>query len=354
MSIVQADLSLNPSLWVALAPVTTIPIFSKAAALIVHDLQTDGLKCLQLPIQLSWLGLTTFGAMASKNYKRKALLSNTRPLIAKKPSSLSSRATRSLIRRHHTLQKQLNSALAMNDTSLISSLKYQLSTSGGLPKYQEASIQGQSSERGGDSSRVFIEWLFELMPRLKANIASGEKKKLRMLEVGALRTDNACSKSGIFDVTRIDLHSQHPEIEQQDFMEMQAPTSEKLEEQGFEVVSLSLVVNYVGDASRRGEMLKRVSQFLRTQKSGDMVDIFPGLFLVLPASCVNNSRYLDEEKLLEMMQALGYVKVRRKISLKLVYYYWRYESQVAGERKVFRKQEVRQGGSRNNFAIVLR
>ena len=176
-----------------------------------------------------------------------------------------------------------------------------------------------------------------------------------MLEVGALRTDNACSKSGIFDVTRIDLHSQNPGIRQQDFMEMPVPTPKERETDGFDIVSLSLVVNYIGDAGGRGEMLSRVAQFLRTQKQEVGAEEFiPGLFLVLPASCVNNSRYLNEERLEEMMQALGYVKVRRKMSMKLVYYFWRCEGKVKLARKGFRKEEVRQGGSRNNFAIVLR
>lgn len=293
--------------------------------------------------------------MGSKTHKRKPLLSSTRPPTTKKPSSLSSRATRSLIRSHHTLQKQLNAAVASNDTTATNSLQAQLLASGGLQKYQEASIQGQSSERGGDSSRVLMQWLSEILPNLKSGIASGQKEQLKMLEVGALKTDNACSKSGIFDVTRIDLHSQVPGIKQQDFMEMPVPTSQERESVGFDIVSLSLVVNYLGDAQGRGDMLRRAGQFLRTQKlEAGAKAAFAGLFLVLPASCVTNSRYLDEEKLEKMMQALGYVRVRRKMSLKLVYYLWRYNGHVNLPRRVFRKEEVRQGRTRNNFAIVLR
>ncbi len=293
--------------------------------------------------------------MGSNIHKRKSLLSNTRPPTVKRPSSLSSRATRSLIRSHHTLQKQLHAAVVTNDITAAASLQAQLSVSGGLQKYQEASIRGQSSERGGDSSRVLMQWFSEILPDFKASIASGQEEQLRMLEVGALRTDNACSKSGIFDVTRIDLHSQKPGIEQQDFMEMPIPTSQERKIVGFDVVGLSLVVNYVGDAVGRGNMLRRVGQFLRTQKlEAEAEEALPGLFLVLPASCVTNSRYLNEKKLEEIMQALGYVKVRRKMSLKLVYYLWKYDGHVEEVRRVFKKEEVRQGGTRNNFAIVLR
>ncbi len=293
--------------------------------------------------------------MGSKLHKRKMLLSNTRPPTTKNPSSLSSRATRSLIRSHHTLHKQLTTALAANDVPAIGSLQAQLSASGGLQKYQEASIQGQSSNRGGDSSRVLMQWLSNSVPQVKVDIAPGKGERLRMLEVGALRTDNACSRSGVFDVTMIDLHSQEAGIEQRDFMEMPLPKLVEREKEAFDIVSLSLVVNYVGDAVGRGEMLKRVGRFLRIQKpEAGAEEFFPGLFLVLPASCVTNSRYLNEEKLEEIMQALGYIKAKRKMSLKLVYYLWRYEGHVEGVRRVFRKEEVRQGGTRNNFAIVLR
>ena len=201
---------------------------------------------------------------------------------------------------------------------------------------------------------MLVQWFSESVPQLKAGIAAGKMERLRMLEVGVLRTDNACSKSGVFDVTRIDLHSREPGIEQQNFMERPVPMSKELEKEGFDIVSLSLVVNYVGDAVGRGEMLSRVEQFLRKQKhEAGFGEFFPGLFLVLPAPCVNNSRYLDEEKLEEIMQTLGYVKVMRKMSTKLVYYYWGYEGRNERARRRFRKEEVRQGGSRNNFAIVL-
>ena len=180
----------------------------------------------------------------------------------------------------------------------------------------------------------------------------------RLLEVGALRTDNACAKSGIFErVERIDLCSRHKDILEQDFMERPLPAEDRKAEEGFDVVSLSLVVNYVGDATGRGEMLRRVARFMRPAKSGrggeDLGESWlPGLFLVLPAPCVENSRYLDERRLEDIMQALGLGLLRRKMSSKLVYYYYRYTGDTTT--KSFSKQEVRKGGSRNNFAIVLK
>lgn len=132
---------------------------------------------------------------------------------------------------------------------------------------------------------------------------------------------------------------------------------EALDREGFDVVSLSLVVNYVGDAAGKGEMLRRVGKFLRggngTQGEVALGDTVPALFLVLPAPCVLNSRYMDEERLKEIMESLGYVLKTRKMSRKLVYYLWRFDGPDKARRKAWKKEELRTGGARNNFAIVL-
>ncbi|KAI4133507.1 MAG: hypothetical protein LQ347_002172 [Umbilicaria vellea] len=295
-----------------------------------------------------------------KRKKSVGLLSYGRPPTSRKAPTLSSQATRTLIRTHHTLQKRLTAALAAKDTAVAASLQAQIDAAGGLPKYQEASITGQSSERGGDSSRVLVEWLSPLFSKAKALPRPVSSPPLRLLEVGALRPWNACSRSPLFSVTRIDLHSQHPsEIEEQDFMERPIPDGpEALDREGFDVVSLSLVVNYVGDAAGKGEMLRRVGKFLRRgnglQGEGALRDAIPALFLVLPAPCVLNSRYMDEERLKEILESLGYALKERKMSRKLVYYLWRFEGSDKARRKAWKKEELKTGGARNNFVIVLR
>ena len=285
--------------------------------------------------------------MAMKKQTRPRLLSSTRPRHVKPRSSLSSQTTRGLIRTHHTLRKQLTSALARGDGSGAGIIQAKIDAAGGLQRYQEASIQGQSAERGGDTSKVLVEWLSALKGH--------ESEKWRMLEVGALRTDNACSRSGLFKMKRIDLHSQHPDIEEQDFMSMPLPLANDLDYEGFDIVSLSLVVNFVGGPMQRGEMLKHVESLLRpcSREVGETKAFFPALFLVLPAPCVKNSRYLDEVKLEEIMRSLGYTQVRRKISMKLVFYLWKFEGHTEHSKMTFKKVELRSGTSRNNFAIVL-
>lgn len=314
--------------------------------------------------------------------RRKPLLSNTRPTLnhshARVSTSLSSSLTRTIIRKHHTLQKRLASALSTGDNQLITSLRAQIEANGGLALYQRASILGQSPERGGDSGIVLKRWISEAFPHWaesreqKAQYEPRGNMKIRILEVGALKVDNVCSRTSYFSVERIDLQSQHPEIKTQDFMQRPLPSTP---EDSFDIVSLSLVLNYVGTPAGRGEMLLRVEKHLRRPKvhlscgndiqEGAMAPrsdheeglLLPSLFLVLPASCVTNSRYLNEDKLEAMLNSLGYVIARKKLSANLIYYLFRlvqgHETSVKMKLQRWKKEEIRKGGKRNNFAIVF-
>jgi 25S rRNA (adenine2142-N1)-methyltransferase len=197
-----------------------------------------------------------------------------------------------------------------------------------------------------------MEWLKPYTQLLKDR---GTTEKICLLEVGALSTQNACSKSGLFDIERIDLNSQSEGIKQQDFMERPLP---RLSAEKFEIISLSLVLNYVPDPVVRGDMLKRTLQFLQPPIGKDQEElskIFPALFLVLPAPCVENSRYLDEARLEAIMNSIGYVKEQHKVAKKVVYYLWRATTtQLKKGRELFKKIEVRSGATRNNFAVVMK
>ncbi len=239
----------------------------------------------------------------------------------------------------------------------MAAIQAQIESQGGLEAYQAASMTGQRRERGGDTSKVLVEWF---APVIRSTGKSGEngESPVKLLEIGALRTDNACSRSALFEVTRIDLRSQTAGIAQQDFNERPLPQTE---DEKFDVISLSLVLNYVPDASGRGSMLKRTCAFLRNvdcPPDHPFNAVLPSLFLVLPAPCVTNSRYLDEAKLTEIMGSLGYVMTKKKISQKLVYYLWRHNRVTAAVTEaekeiVLKKEEIAPGGKRNNFAITL-
>ncbi|KAK4540928.1 hypothetical protein LTR36_008436 [Oleoguttula mirabilis] len=271
------------------------------------------------------------------------------PLSAKPQAALSSQRTRQLIRSHHNLNKELAKELAQGNDAEADELKKRIADLGGLKSYQIASTQGQANDRGGDSSIVLMEWLKPV-----ARFLAGQKSKPRLLEVGALSTKNACSKSGLLDIQRIDLFSQTDGIIQQDFMERPVPTQDS---DKFDIISLSLVLNFVPDAEGRGEMLKRTCQFLDTRatrtSSKELQAIYPALFLVLPTACIINSRYMSEQRLTCIMASLGYVLLRVKQTAKLVYYLWQLRDKPVPDEQNFTKKQTNPGGGKNNFSIML-
>ena len=287
--------------------------------------------------------------------KRPGLLSSTRLRSGNPSRSLSSRATRTIVRDHHTLRKQLRLARRANNEEAIQRLEGQITELGGLEEYQRASMQGQAASRGGDSSKILVEWITELLKIHDLDTDTSSKRQFKLLEVGALRVDNVCARCGLFELERIDLHSQHPSIKEQDFLERPVPAPNCAAVKGFDVVSLSLVLNFVDDAAQRGEMLRRAGLFLRdcSANLGQERLPFPCLFSVLPDPCLSNSRYLDLPRFEAIMQSLGFSVLRSKSSAKLIYHLFTYEKAKA-RTAIFKKEEVRSGRSRNNFAIVLK
>ena len=293
--------------------------------------------------------------MTSKKSRSKKPLSLSHgrpPTVKKTPPSLSSKATRTLINVHHQLHKKLAQAQATGDTAYARELEARIEANGGLQSYQLASKTGQSAERGGDSSKVLVEWLDLTLRQMKDASGNGHKGLLRVLEIGALSTKNECSNVESLQVTRIDLHSQEEGILQQDFMKRPLPTKDS---DRFHVISLSLVLNYMPDATVRGDMLMRCTQFLTGLLPTDTTPIEefkPCLFLVLPLACVSNSRYFTEARLKEIMSSLGYRMTQRKVTTKLAFYLWVLDG-VKGSRHEFKKEALNPGKTRNNFTIVL-
>lgn len=207
---------------------------------------------------------------------------------------------------------------------------------GGLHVYQMASTVGQKLERGGDS----LKWLVKVFRRLN-------RRAERTLEIGSLSPDNAILTSGLFGaVTRIDLNSQHPQILQQDFMFRQFPASRA---EKFDMISCSLVVNFVPTAKGRGDMLRRTTQFL-AEPPGTLRS---SLFLVLPLLCVSNSRYFSQALLREIMGKLGFEEVEYHEAKKVAYWLFDWNG-APGKKPVFSgKLELNPGKARNNFYIDM-
>ncbi|PPQ63195.1 hypothetical protein CVT24_005740 [Panaeolus cyanescens] len=219
------------------------------------------------------------------------------PAVNPKGSSISAQSCRTVIRRFHVLLKrkeQLKAEPPTPDrTAKLSEIEHEIESLGGLEHYQELSSLGQRDERGGGSERIFISWLKEQGVH-KDRQAKG---KMKLLEVGALKPDNYQSCSSWLEWTPIDLHSRHPDILEQDFLEMDVDQNTHK----FDAISLSLVLNFMPSLTDRGKALKLAHRFLKT-------DGF--LFLALPLPCVSNSRYLDFQHLTSLMEAIGFTELQ--------------------------------------------
>lgn len=95
-------------------------------------------------------------------------------------------------------------------------------------------------------------------------------------------------------------------------------------------------------------MLRRVGEFLQPPNDND----FPSLlFLVLPLPCVENSRYLTQDILLEITAACGLKKlIASHNSRKLAHFLWEYNGEA--QNIVLTKKVHKSGKSRNNFLIL--
>ncbi|KAH7910157.1 nucleolus protein [Hygrophoropsis aurantiaca] len=256
-------------------------------------------------------------------------------------SSGNSQSSRTLIRRFHVLlkrQEQLKHAVGSPaNAKALAKVQHEFENLGGLAAYQRMSHIGQGNDRGGGSEKVLIGWLQDL-----GMAKSENSNKLRLLEVGALKPDNYASCQAWIAATPIDLRSRHPDIMEQDFFLMDL--TEHLGK--WDVLSLSLVVNFVPEPKNRGHMLSMTHTMLT---SGGL------LFLVLPLPCVENSRYFNFEKLEALMIAIGFIEIKRRWRSGGKMAYWLYkktdDKKDLGE---FRKKVICRQGDRNNFVILLR
>ncbi len=286
--------------------------------------------------------------------KRPKSLSHGRPPLSKTIERMTSDQSRTIIRTHHQLQKEHAAALKNGNTKAAADLALAIEKNGGIRRYQAASKQGQANDRGGDSSKVLVEWLqaAQLIDLKARRGRDSGTASFRCLEIGALSIRNEISQyPSMINMTRIDLNSQSSGIEKQDFMARPVPTCE---DECFDIISLSLVLNYVPDPIGRGEMLKRLLQFLRktNQETGHSPSVLPIVFLVLPLPCIQNSRYCDEELLLQIMSNLGFALRLSKHTSKISYHIFSW-TRLPNDVKT-PKKKVKDGPAMNNFSIIIR
>lgn len=272
----------------------------------------------------------------------------------------------------HELNKQAQAAQAAGNGAEEERISAELHKLGGLAAYQSFSRKSENLS-GFNASRWVVQQLAAsgLKPPLTATSCQTApdaaavamttdphtSSKLRLLDVGALER-NFLRESQWIDATAIDLHSQNEHIMEMDFLEFPVGGSgssnggEGDKSDGplfsgpFDVVCLSLVLNFMGDAASRGAALEKAAALLK-----------PGghVFVVLPTACVDNSRYCTTGLLEQIMESIGFSTVCTKASSKLLFLMCQLTdvaAHTAPDRQRFAKRLIKQGKSRNNFCIT--
>ncbi|KAI8878662.1 hypothetical protein K501DRAFT_195313 [Backusella circina FSU 941] len=279
-----------------------------------------------------------------KRQKKKPITTSTKPHGAKFKHSRVETAR--LIRRFHVLNKEL--AKLKNDPTNTSqqekTILAEMESMGGLDWYQKASQLGQSKTRGGDSSK----WLVQTLKSHCQSALDASVKPLKILDIGAVAPDNYKPYASWMEAKPIDLNPQHPDIQQQDFLKMKVPNDDK-----FDIVCLSLVINFVGDPKDRGQMLIHTRDFLSLPHLTDRLHY---LFLVVPLPCITNSRYMTHQHLLNMMTSIGYSHlIHHHFSNKLAYYLFELKGKPPLKGVEYKKKMIpgKEGGGHNNFSVII-
>ncbi|CUA76052.1 25S rRNA adenine-N(1) methyltransferase [Schizosaccharomyces pombe 972h-] [Rhizoctonia solani] len=267
------------------------------------------------------------------------------------------KSTRTLIRRFHILikrravlekQKKESGTEPAGLRKELNEIEAEIELMGGLEAYQNMSAIGQGKDRGGGSEVVLIEWMKELGVHHGQSRSDG---KVRLLEVGALKHDNYRSCDSWVACSPIDLRSRHPEIKEQDFLKLDIDENKGK----WDVVSLSLVVNFVPDAKDRGKMLSMAHDILRPPNSPANGGL---LFLVLPTPCVTNSRYMTPDHLVSVCARLGFTLIRDRCKPGGKVAYWLFtrsdkQTNFQTGASFTKKIVLREGSDRNNFSILF-
>ncbi|GAA5963547.1 hypothetical protein JCM3765_006277 [Sporobolomyces pararoseus] len=313
---------------------------------------------------------------------RKASRSKNKPAFLQKKKKVSSSSSTSteredqtaLIREFHSLEKRLKAPQTSEQEKL--EIKKRQEELGGLETYQKASLHGADKKRGGETSK----WLIKQLKQFKVGLDTTEKgkekekveptiledgtkvwpkpkqrRKLKLLDVGAIAGTAYASEAWI-DTTSIDLNPQAPHVIKSNFFDFPIPSSTS-EDELFDVVSLSLVMNFEGSLINRGHFLLHAHSYLKLESPGY-------LYLVLPLPCLTNSRYLTHQHLRSIFNSTNWEVVAHHDSNKLTHWFLKEinkgegeggEGGRRGDGKIWKREELRKGVTpRNNFCIVVK
>eukprot|EP01114_Cavostelium_apophysatum_P017237 TRINITY_DN5073_c0_g1_i2.p1 TRINITY_DN5073_c0_g1~~TRINITY_DN5073_c0_g1_i2.p1 ORF type:complete len:382 (+),score=74.99 TRINITY_DN5073_c0_g1_i2:96-1148(+) len=314
-----------------------------------------------------------------RHFQLKVAMKASSPQNSASSKKLKKIVHQDIIASFHTLLKQKEHATLQNDETKLKQIEIELEKLGGLPMYQQMSLRGEKINKNYNTSK----WIFSHLTDYRKNSLDSltelsddtmklwkSKAKWKLLDVGALGFHY---KSNWISATAIDLNAQPGSgVIEQDFFEI-----ENSDIAGpYDVICLSLVINFIGDIKKRGEMLMGACR---------MLPLGGLLFVVLPLPCVQNSRYFSHERFIEISQKLGLKMLHNHDSNKLAHYMFRMDDKDALETHwpqadvaanssneeedaetatansdatssrpvLFPKEKIRNGSERNNFCIVL-
>jgi 25S rRNA (adenine2142-N1)-methyltransferase len=366
---------------------------------------------------------TTDSAGAKSNKESSQLFSSTAESLA-------------VISKFHTLNKRLEQN--ERDESIsekerqrnAKQIKKEQEAMGGLDRYQKASMYGAKS-----SKFVCADWVVPLLLERKQKATArptgddtnkGGGRRIRILDVGAI--DNQYHGKGYddwLDAVAIDLHGgQHESVLQVNFFDYaheyccgtdlalaasnnpktatttanskanannskkpssSQPSPQSSSPRPFDAIVMSLVLNFQGDPRKRGDMLALAAdpRLLKAEQGGM-------LFVVLPSASLDNSRYCDLDRFVEVVtnpHLFSFELVEKKISAKLILLAFQRKAPLLspekknnnnnsdpqkdpskrigcydaatktfdyGEHEMKRLQPAKPGAKRNNFAVILK
>ncbi|XP_065177271.1 uncharacterized protein LOC135807180 [Sycon ciliatum] len=222
---------------------------------------------------------------------------------------------------------QLNQKIAAGE-DVPKSARLEIEKAGGINAYQVASQRGERKAKYGNfTSAVWV------TKQLKSCGLKPKDGRLRLLDVGAVTLQYEPFSSWI-ECEAIDLNPQHRAIIKADATQYKSSP--------FNVIVLSLVLNFTGDAVERGAILRNCR---RLQVDGGH------LFVVLPLKCLINSRLFTTERLDMIMSSLGYKSLLCHQSKKLSFHM--FELAAPDRKETFSRKTLKRGPGMNKFEIIL-
>eukprot|EP00730_Choanoeca_flexa_P010373 TRINITY_DN1766_c0_g1_i2.p1 TRINITY_DN1766_c0_g1~~TRINITY_DN1766_c0_g1_i2.p1 ORF type:complete len:298 (+),score=36.42 TRINITY_DN1766_c0_g1_i2:28-894(+) len=240
----------------------------------------------------------------------------------------------------HTLNKSLSQAKASGDHAEVLRIETELKAIGGIEAYQQSSLR--SEQLGAtNTSRWVVKQLksYDLHDDNGRQLRFSTRERLDLLDVGALSA-NYDQEAKWLNTTAIDLNSQHPAVQQLDFFDL--PQVNR-----YHIISLCLVINFVPSAEARGRMLLKCHEHLHDN----------GILAVMtPRACVDNSRYTNHDSFMQLLQDGGFHVDTHHMTRKLACYLCiksRIRASKARAATSVKKVQLRKGGNRNNFVVLL-